>query len=120
MAHLAGLRSRQHGMSIFTVHYQVTPGEIETNKRLVEAVFEELRAVAPAGFAYASIAYGDGYFLHLVATADEAAGDRLTALPAFQEFQRVSKGLRIGTPVFDDAVLVGNFRFLDDCVLAIE
>ena len=120
MAHLPGLRPRQHGMSIFTVHYQVRPDEIETNKRLVEAVFEELRAVAPAGFAYASITYGVGYFVHLVATADEAARDRLTALPSFQEFQRVSKDLLIGTPAFDDAEIVGNFRFLDERVLAIE
>ncbi len=70
-------------MSGVIVRYRVRPECAELNERLIAEVFDELRAVAPAGLNYQSVVLEDGVsFVHLV-DGDSAV---LNELPAFQRF----------------------------------
>ena len=68
------------------VQYRTRADAAEANRRLIEAVFEELRDRRPAGFRYMAFALEDGVgFLHVaVAESDE---DPLTQTAAFRRFQ---------------------------------
>jgi class 3 adenylate cyclase len=72
--------------------------------RLIEKVFAELAAEAPAGLSYSSFRLADGVtFVHVV------DGEGLTELVAFQEFQRTFDERLAEGPVRDDATLVGAY-----------
>ncbi|MET0664042.1 MAG: hypothetical protein ABW008_00645, partial [Acidimicrobiales bacterium] len=74
-------------MTTTVVRYEAKPDRADENQRLVEAVFEDLRARTPKGFDYQVQRLDDGVsFVHLVVEHDVARSDSLQDVPAFQEF----------------------------------
>jgi hypothetical protein len=68
-------------MNATIVRYRVKPGRADENAALVRAVYEELAAVAPDGFRYAT--FRDGLdFTHVA-----FGSGPLTELDAFKRFQ---------------------------------
>jgi radical SAM superfamily enzyme with C-terminal helix-hairpin-helix motif len=92
------------------VRYKTRPESAEENQRLIEAVFQELRTSAPAGVRYVALRLGDGTFVHLVETEDEASP--IPTLAAFRSFQSGIKGRCAEPPQSADAIVVGNYRML--------
>ena len=92
------------------VRYKTSSKEAaDTNAALIRAVFEELRARAPAGFRYASYRTEDGLgFVHLA--THEGSSEALTSLPAFKEFQKDLKSRCAEPPVFSEISLVGSYE----------
>jgi len=99
-------------MSVTIVRYRVKPDHVEENARLVRAVYDELAAVAPSGFHYATSLLDDGTTFVHVAITDGATPAPLPGLAAFATFQagldaRVEEG-----PTFErSASVVGSYPF---------
>lgn len=92
------------------VSYQVKPEAVAEHVRLIEGVFEQLRAERPGNVEYKVVRLADGVsFVHM-SSADTADGSNpLPALSAFQEFGRDS-GSRVATePVPTAAVIIGSY-----------
>lgn len=70
------------------VRYRVKPGRAEENSELVRAVYDELAAVQPPGFRYATYVLEDGLTFVHIAFMDGGAEAPLPQLPAFQRFAR--------------------------------
>ena len=97
-------------MSTFVVRYQIKPDQADENQRLVEKVFEELKAEAPDGFRYATFRLEDGVsFIHIVTY--ENAGDPLGSSAAFQEFQNAFADRMAAPPERGRATVVGSYGF---------
>ena len=92
------------------VRYKTRLESAEENQRLIEAVFRELRAKAPAGVRYMALRLGDGTFVHLVETEDGASP--VPSLDTFRAFQSGIKERCAEPPQSADAVVVGNYRML--------
>jgi hypothetical protein len=92
-------------MSTAVIRYQTKPEAADENQRLIEKVFAELAAAAPAGISYASFRLADGVtFVHVV------DGDGLTDLPAFQEFQHGLTDRLDGEVVREDGTRIGAYH----------
>jgi quinol monooxygenase YgiN len=102
-------------MTAVIVQYTVKPEEVETNKQLVRAVYDELRENQPADTRYITFQLEDGVsFIHLNWNDREDGTNALTELPAFQRFQqgipeRVQQG-----PVVTKLNQIGSFRIDDN------
>ena len=68
------------------VRYTTRADAAEENARLIRAVFESLRAAAPAGLTYASYRLDDGVSFVHIASMDDAANNPLQQLAAFTAF----------------------------------
>lgn len=68
------------------VRYTLKPGMNDENERLSGAVFDQLRAMAPEGIAYATFRDGDEW-LHLMVNFEGDDSDAVTASPEFDAFQ---------------------------------
>ena len=66
------------------VRYRVHPDEADRNAELVQAVFQELHELSPAGLAYTSYRLEDGTFVHV---AEEDSPGRLREVAAFRAFR---------------------------------
>ena len=64
------------------IRYRVKPDKIEENQRLVEGVFRELHAKAPAQVRYLVLQLSDGTFCHLVDDSTRT----VASLDAFERF----------------------------------
>ena len=101
-----------HPMKRFVVRYQTKPDRTDENRRLVEAVFAELRAKSPPGIRYAALQLADGTFVHVVET--ENGANPLPDLAAFQSFQSGIRDRCIVPPQPAEATIVGNYRMLGE------
>ncbi len=91
------------------VRYTTTPTHAEANVSIVHAMFDALRASAPASFSYATFRLPDGdSFMH-VATMLSATANPLTSLPEFDAFQRELKGRCVAPPVVTELNLVDSY-----------
>lgn len=98
-------------MGTAVIRYRTTPEAADENQRLIEAVFAELATAAPAGLRYTAVRLADGVtFEHFVMNADEGAGDGLTALAAFQAFQRGLSDRLAGPVERTAATVIGSYR----------
>ena len=95
-------------MKYTAVRYTVKPQALEENKRLVRAVFTELHERRPHDLHYASIALGDGMFVHLVAAPGDDASE-LTSLPAFEAFRATIGERVVAAPESFEAEVVGSY-----------
>ena len=93
------------------VTYRVRPESVAEHVRLIEAVFEQLRAERPAGvFDYQVRCLDDGVSFVHVSTADTPDGSNpLPALAAFQAFGRDSASRVATTPVPTTATVIGYY-----------
>jgi hypothetical protein len=101
-------------MGTIVIRYRAKPDQAAENRRLVEAVFEELNAIEPAGLRYATYRLADDTFLHIAeVTADP---NPLSGLAAFARFQEaIGERCEPGQgPDPQQASLVGSYRFFED------
>jgi len=91
------------------VRYKAKPEAVAENRRLIEAVFEQLQAMAPESVSYMVIELGDGSFVHLKSDAYDGAFE-LGELPAFQSFTRGIGERCEEPPQSQEARLVGSYR----------
>ena len=90
------------------VQYRTRPDAAERNQQLIEAVFEELRDLQPAGLRYAAFRLEDGVgFLH-VAISD-INEDPFAQSRAFRRFQEGSAERLVGTPDVKVMTVVGSY-----------
>ncbi|GAB6899198.1 hypothetical protein [Kineosporia succinea] len=97
----------------FVVQYETSSEKADENQRLVEAVFAELAAKAPAGLSYASFRLADGVsFVHV--GRYEGEGD--SPLPALDAFKEFAAGMADRAPAGarpSGATLIGEYGFGD-------
>ena len=95
------------------VRYQAKPEMAQENQRLIEKVFEELHAKAPAGIRYMVLKSADGEFIHF-AIAEDGEASPLRQIEAFRAFTAGAAERSIASPRASDATIVGNYRMLDE------
>ena len=97
-------------MTVTVVRYRSKPERADENQALIEQVFAELDATAPAGLRYASFRLADGVSFVHVAAVDTADGSNpLTTTAAFAEFVREIDDRCDEGPVASPASLVGSY-----------
>src|SRR5689334_11228356 len=94
------------------VRYKTKPEEAQASQRLIETVFEELRAKSPAGVRYLALRLGDGTFVHFAMTEDGAPP--IPGLEAFRAFQSGIKERCLEPPQSGEPTIVGNYRMLQE------
>lgn len=99
-------------MNRHVVRYQTKPELADENARLIQNVFLELAAKAPAGLHYAVLRLSDNTFLHIVER--EEGQNPLQGYESFRAFSGTVKERSLEAPQFCDAVVVGNYRMLGD------
>jgi len=92
------------------VRYKAKPEAADENARLIADVFRELREKSPDGVRYAVVRLDDGTFVHYASVEDGATS--VTALDAFQTFQRDIDARCAEGPAVGSATIVGNYRML--------
>jgi hypothetical protein len=94
------------------VRYKTKPEKAEENARLIEKVFEELRAKSLDGVRYLALKLDDGTFVHF----SEAEGDvsPIPKLDAFQSFRKDMKERCVEPPHESGVTIVGNYRMLGE------
>ena len=86
-------------MKTVRVTYTVKPEFAETNKKNIEAVMKEVRALNNPGFKYATFLQEDGKtFMHFALADSEENSKILFDLPAFKKFQQELKASNPETP----------------------
>jgi hypothetical protein len=94
------------------IRYKTRPETTELNQRLIEDVFAELRLKSPEGLRYMTLRLADGGFVHFVESGD---GDNtLPTMDAFRAFQSGVRERCIEPPQLNEAIIVGNYRMLDE------
>ncbi len=96
------------------VRYTIKAHKVADNERLVQAIFDELADVRPAGLHYAAVKLADGRtFVHLIAhdaASGRPPGGRLDSLRAFHA------GLRERceeAPAREEVTLLGAYGLLE-------
>jgi hypothetical protein len=96
------------------IRYKAKPERAQENERLIEKVFQELRAKSPDGVRYLALKLSDGTFVHLVSVETEDGTSPIPGLEAFRSFQSGIKERCIEAPQASDAAIVGNYRMLGE------
>ena len=90
------------------VRYKVKPERVADNERLVRAVYDELKALDPDGFHYATFKLDDGVsFMHLSFSEERPP---LPGLETFRRFQEDIEERCDEPPVVTQLGEVGSFR----------
>ena len=95
------------------IRYKTKPEAADRNADLVKAVFAELQAARPEGVRYLTLRLEDDSFVHIV----ENPGDAPSLLPTLKAFQEFQNGIRercIEPPAPRGAIVVGNYRMLNE------
>jgi hypothetical protein len=96
-------------MKTVMVRYKTTEAQAAANEALVRAVYEELRAGAPAGVRYATFRLADGVtFIHL-AMFENPDINPIAPLAAFKAFQKDLKERCVEPPVVTELSPVGSY-----------
>ena len=95
------------------VRYRTKPETAQENDRLIQAVFQELRAKSPDGVRYLALRLSDGSFIHF-STVDSDCANPIPQLEAFRSFQAGVKERCSESPQVSDAIIVGNYRMLGE------
>ncbi|UGY18089.1 hypothetical protein [Bradyrhizobium septentrionale] len=96
------------------IRYKAKPEMAEKNAELVSAVFAELKAANPDGVRYLTLRLEDDTFIHMVETVAEDGSSPIPKLAAFQAFQDGIRDRCAEPPQVRSAVIVGNYRMLDE------
>jgi hypothetical protein len=95
------------------IRYKTKPEMADTNAALIAEVFAELKAARPEGVRYLSLRLDDDSFVHFVETEDDATVT-LPGLAAFKAFQADIRQRCIEPPQAGGAIIVGNYRMLNE------
>jgi hypothetical protein len=93
------------------IRYKAKPERADENQRLIEAVFQELRAKKPDGVRYMVLRMADDSFAHFVEL--EAAVNPLQALESFRRFSSTAGERAQEGPFANDATVIGDYRMLE-------
>ena len=96
-------------MKTIMVRYKTSEATGDSNEALVRAVFEELRARAPAGIRYTSYRLADGVTFMHIASVETPEENPLTSLPSFKAFQAQLKDRCVEPPVVTELAIVGSY-----------
>ena len=96
------------------VRYKTKPEQAQENARLIEQVFEELKAKSPDGVRYLALKLDDGTFVHFATVESTDGNHPITSLEAFRAFQSGIKERCLEPPQSGDATIVGNYRMLGE------
>jgi len=96
------------------IRYKTRPDAADRNAELVKAVFAELQAAQPEGLRYLTLRLEDDSFVHIVETAAEDGSSAIPKLKAFAEFQAGIRERCVEPPAPRNAVVVGNYRMLNE------
>jgi hypothetical protein len=92
------------------VRYRVRAEMAAVNESLIRGVFDQLRAVAPAGLSYQAYKLGDGCsFVHWAHIDTSDGSNPLLALDAFQRFQHALRDRCSELPVATDLFPVDSY-----------
>jgi len=99
-------------VGVTVVRYTTKPDRADENQALVERVFGELDASAPAGLRYATFRLADGVtFVHVASVETDDGTNPLSSTSAFAAFlQGIGDRCEEG-PLALDATVVGSYRF---------
>jgi hypothetical protein len=101
-------------MKLTVVRYKARPETSDENTRLIEAMFQELRAKSPDDVRYLALRLSDGTFIHFSIAATQDGTSPIPKLEAFRSFQPGLKERCIEPPQQSDATIVGNYRMFDE------
>jgi hypothetical protein len=101
-------------MKLTVVRYRTKPERTEENQRLVEGVFQELRAKSPDDVRYLNLKLSDGTFIHISVAETRDGVSPIPRLEAFRSFQAGIKERCIEPPQQSDATIVGHYRMLGE------
>jgi hypothetical protein len=96
------------------IRYKTKPESAKENERLVEKVFQELRAKSPEGARYLVLRLNDGTFVHFVMVETEDGVSPIPGLEAFRAFQTGIKERCVEPPQANEAIVIGNYRMLGE------
>jgi hypothetical protein len=94
------------------VRYRTRPDMAQENQRLIEKVFQELRAKSPQDVRYLALRLGDGTFVHFSMVESDDGANPIPGLEAFRSFQNGITERCIEPPQPGDATIVGYYRML--------
>jgi hypothetical protein len=98
-------------ISSVVVSYRVRPEAVAEHVRLIEAIFEQLRAEQPGNVEYKVMCLDDGVSFVHVSTADTADGSNpLPEMSAFRAFGKDSAARVATPPVPTAADIIGSYR----------
>jgi hypothetical protein len=97
-------------MKLTVVRYKTQPEKADENQRLIEAVFQELRAAARQDVRYVALRLSDSSFVHFSITDTEDGSSPIPRLAAFKSFQAGIKDRCAESPQQTDARIVGDYR----------
>jgi hypothetical protein len=106
--------SKETAMRRTLIRYKAKPEAADRNAELVAAVFAELKAARPEGVRYLTLRLEDDSFVHFVEAAADDGSSPIPKLKAFQEFQSGIRERCAEPPVRGEAVVVGNYRMLNE------
>jgi hypothetical protein len=101
-------------MKLTMVRYKTKPEAAEENERLIQAVFQELRAKSRDDVRYLAIRLADGTFVHFSIAETEDGASPIPQLDAFRSFQSGLKERCTELPQQTGATLVGNYRMVGE------
>jgi hypothetical protein len=107
-------KAMENAMRRTLIRYKAKPEQADRNAELIAAVFAELKAARPDGTRYLSLRLEDDTFIHVVETAADDGTSALPQLAAFQAFQSGIRERCAEPPVVKGAIVVGNYRMLDE------
>jgi hypothetical protein len=87
---------------------------VEENARLIQAVFEELRAKSPDDVRYLSLGLSDDTFVHFSIAETSDGASPIPRLDAFRSFQSGLKARCSEPPQQTGATIVGNYRMIGE------
>ena len=101
-------------MKLTVVRYRTKPEAAGENERLIQAVFQELRATSRDDVRYLALRLNDGTFIHVSIAETEDGASPIPRLDAFRSFQPGLKERCVEPPQQHEATIVGNYRMLGE------
>jgi hypothetical protein len=108
------LQPMEHVMKLTVVRYRTKPETADENARLIQAVFQELRAKSPDDVRYLALRLSDGTFIHFSIAETQDGASPIPRLEAFRSFQSGIKERCMESPQQSDATIVGNYRMVGE------
>jgi hypothetical protein len=96
------------------VRYRTKPEMVDENARLIQAVFQELRAKSRDDVRYVALRLSDGTFVHFSIAETEDGASPIPRLDAFRSFQSGLKERCVEPPQQTKATIVGNYRMVGE------
>lgn len=99
-------------MRTAVVRYQVKPDRLAEHEQLARRVYEELEALAPPGFRYATLRLDDGVSFVHIAETEPGVQAPLPQLEAFRAFTADIADRCDVPPDNRQAEVIGSYRLL--------